>query len=125
MPVAGVLEVDQQRAVVRSDVDDEITRCEPELRRRLPAEVGEVVAQNPRRAAEVRVGIGKQHFRRNLEADLRQPAVLATKQLEGKRRLLDGAFADRGHRIDRGHIAEEQQRPHLRRRAYLAVQDRV
>src|SRR5258708_15735387 len=60
----------------------------------------------------VRIRIGKQHFGRDFQADLRQSAVVTTKQLEWKRRLLDGAFAHRRHRVDRGHVAEERSEEH-------------
>ena len=69
------VEVREQRAVVRADVDDEVVRLERKALLHLAVQLGEVLAQHPRRAARVRIAGREQHRGIDGEAELGEVAV--------------------------------------------------
>ena len=122
--VAALLEVRDQRAVVRADVDDEIVLAEAEHLRRLGVKLGEIVAQDPRHAAGVGIFRREDDHRIDGEAELHQFAVAAMQQVGRKPRLLALDLADRNHLVHRRHVAERQHGLELVVAADLAAFDR-
>ena len=122
--VAAGLEILQQRAVVRADIDDQAVRRERDHVGAFPVKIGEVLAQDARRAAEIRIAVGEQNLCRHLQADLDMAAAGAAQHLERIGRLLDRHAADFRHGVHRRDIAEEQHRIQRLRAANLATPDR-
>ena len=117
------MEVAEQRAVVRADVDDQILLPEREQLHHLAIQLGEVLAQDPGRAAGVGVVRREEDGRIDDQAELHQLALRAVQELGRIRRLLVRPRADRVHRVDRRQEAEEQDRTQVGRAAHLAALD--
>ena len=119
--VAALVEIRQQRAVVRPDVDRQRLfpdRIEPH---HFVVQLGEVLAQDARRAARVGVVRREQDCGIDDEAELHELAVRAVQQLRRIGRLLVRTASDRIHRVDWRQIANKQDRTQLLRAANLAA----
>ena len=108
--MAGGPEILEQRAVVRSDVDDQLVPLQPEQRRRFALQLGEILAQNARRAAGIRILWRKQDRRIDNQAELHELALPAVQHFRRVRRLLVRPLADRPHLVDRRQVADEKHR---------------
>ena len=122
-PMPAAMEVAEQRAVVRSDVDDQVLLRERKQLHHLAVQLGEVLAQDAGRAAGVRVVRREDDVRVHDQPELHQRARLRSAGARPDSRLLVGPRADRVHRVDRRQIAEEQDRTQVRRAADLAALD--
>ena len=116
-------EVLQERAVVRSDIDDQLGPAQPEERRRFALQLGEIFAKDSRRAAGVRILRREEDRRIDDQAQLHELARRAAEEFRRIRRLLVRPLTDRPHLVDRRQIAEEQHRLEIGRSADLAAID--
>jgi len=122
--VAAALEVRQQRAVVRADVDDEVERSELQHGRGFGIELGEIIPQQLGGAAGVGIFRRKDDDRIDREAELHQIALGAMEQVGGKPGLLPRHLADRDHLVHGRHIAERKYPGQRRMAADLTAFDR-
>jgi hypothetical protein len=95
--MTGCAEVLKQRPVVRSDVDDQLGPAQPEQGGRFPLELREILAENSRRSARIRVFGWKQNRRIDDQTEWHELAPRAMKQFGRIGWLLAPAHA---HRLD-------------------------
>src|SRR5438067_2568662 len=116
-------EVLEQRAVVRSHVDDELRSFEAQERGRLALQLREVLAQDLRRAARVRVLGRKQNSRIDNQPELHELTRPAAQQLRRIRRLLVRTLPDRTHLVHGRQVSEKQHRFEVGGAAHLTAID--
>ena len=123
-PVAAALEVRQQRAVVRADVNDQVRRRELEQRGSLGIKVGEIVPQQLGGAAGVGVLGREDDDGIDGKAELHQLALFAVQEIGREPGLLARDIVHRDHLVDRRHVAEREHAPQRRVPADLTAFDR-
>jgi hypothetical protein len=106
--VAAVLEVGDQRAVIRPDINSKIFLAETEHLRRFGIKISEVFPQDPGHATGVGVLGRKDDHGINGEAKLNQFAIRAMQQVGRKPGLLALNLADGDHLVDRRHVAKRK-----------------
>ena len=104
---AVFLEVAQERAVVGTDVDDQLIGFERIKGFHFAREFGKVLAKDFRRAAGVWIRRWKKNCRIHDQSELGESAVLAKQQLRGISRLFCQWRTNDRHRIHGREIAEE------------------
>ena len=102
------LEILQQGAVVRADIDDEALTVERDYLGAFAVKIGKVVAQDSRRAAKIGITVREQDFGRDFEADLDMPAAATAQHLQRVGRLLGRHAANLRHGVYGRDIAKEQ-----------------
>ena len=122
--VPTLLEVRDQRAVVRSDVDRQIVLAETEHLRGFGIEIRKVLAQDPGHAAGVGILRREDDDRIDRDAELHQLAVRTVHQVGREPGLLLLDCADRDHLVHRRHVAERQHGLQRLVTANLAALDR-
>ena len=122
--VTAGLEVGEERAVVRADIDDEVGRRERQQRRGFGIKLGEVVAQELGGAAGVGIFGGKDDDGVYCKPELDKLAAGAVQELGGKPGLLARRRADRDHLVDGRHVAQREDAGERRMSADLTAFDR-
>ncbi len=122
--VTAGLEVGEERAVVRADIDDEVGRRERQQRRGFGIKLGEVVAQELGGAAGVGIFGGKDDDGVYRKPELDKLAAGAVQEIGGKPGLLARRRADRDHLVDGGHVAQREDAGERRMSADLTAFDR-